>query len=161
MMAKLSIRCLYKRDHLLNVSLDNRVSISSALSESRRHLILCLYVFSDLASAVSEPRQFFVACEDCAARLALSLPRRLDNRVSSSSALSEARRIFLRYLSLVRIRMLQFYARVVVEYRIGITVCAAPVIYIPIYIPIYRKIAARCTTRLARSRSPIGHFILR
>ena len=112
MMAKLSIRCLYKRDHLLNVSLDNRVS---ALSESRRHLILCLYMFSDLASAVSEPRQFFVACEDCAARLALSLPRRLDNRVSSSPVLSEARRIFLRYLSLVRIRMLQFYARVVVE----------------------------------------------
>ena len=115
MMAKLSIRCLYKRDHLLNVSLDNRVS---ALSESRRHLILCLYMFSDLASAVSEPRQFFVACEDCAARLALSLPRRLANRVSSSPVLSEARRIFLRYLSLVRIRMLQFYARVVVEWYI-------------------------------------------
>ena len=64
-----------------------------------------------LASAVSEQRQFFVACEDCAARLALSLPRRLDNRVSSSSALSEARLIFLLYV----VKMLQFYARVVVE----------------------------------------------
>ena len=40
------------------------------------------------------------------------LPRRLDNRVSSSSALSEARRIFLRYIN---VRILQFYARVVVE----------------------------------------------
>ena len=47
---------------------------------------LCLYIRS-LASAVSEPRHFFVACEDCAACLALSLPRRLDNRVSSSSGL--------------------------------------------------------------------------
>ena len=131
MMAKLSIRCLYKRDHLLNVSLDNRVS---ALSESRRHLILCLYMFSDLASAVSEPRQFFVACEDCAARLALSLPRRLDNRVSSSPVLSEARRIFLRYLSL---RMLRFYARVVVELELRY-------VQRPLYI---YKIAARCTTR--------------
>ena len=89
MMAKLSIRCLYKR----------------YLSQVDRR---------SLASAVSEPRQFFVACEDCAARLALSLPLRLDNRVSSSSALSEARRIFLRYLSLEHCRA-QFYARVVVE----------------------------------------------
>ena len=56
-------------------------------------LPLCFHV--SLASAVSEPRQFFVACEDCAERLALSLPWCLDNRVSSSSALSEARRIFL------------------------------------------------------------------
>ena len=50
-----------------------------------------------------------------------SLPQRLDNRVSSSSALSQARRNFLRYLSLVLVhcinvvRTLQFYARVVVE----------------------------------------------
>ena len=97
MMAK---RCLYRRYHLLNISLDNHVSFSSALSESRRFFPRSLSIRS-LASAVSEPRQFFVACEDCAARLALSLPRRLDNRVSSSSALSEARLIFLRYLSLV------------------------------------------------------------
>ena len=87
MMAKLSIRCWYKRYHLLNAS---RVSIPSALSDAT------VSTFSDLASAVSEPRQFFVASEDCAARLALSLPRHLDNRVSSSSTLSEARRIFLR-----------------------------------------------------------------
>ena len=91
MMAK---RCLYKRYHLLNVSLDNRVSFFSALSESRRFFLRSLSLRS-LASAVSERRQFFVACEDCAARLALSLHRRLDNRVSSSSALSEARLIFL------------------------------------------------------------------
>ena len=100
MMAKLSIRCLYKRYHLLNVSLDNRVPFSSALSESR-----CLFVRSlsvcCLASAVSEPQQFFVAYEDYAARLALSLLRCLDDRVSSFSALSEVRHIFLRYLSLV------------------------------------------------------------
>ena len=76
MIDKLSIRCLYKRYHLLNVSLDNRVFFSSALSESRRHFLRSLSLRS-LASAVSEPRQFFVACEDCAARLALSLPRRL------------------------------------------------------------------------------------
>ena len=67
-----------------------------------------------LASAVSEQRQFFVACEDCAARLAQSLHRRLDNRVSSSAALSEARLIFLRYLSIVQIAK-QFNARVFVE----------------------------------------------
>ena len=83
MMAK---RCLYKQYHLLNISLDNRVSFSS-LSESRRFLLRSLSLRS-LASAVSESRQFFAACEDCAARLALSLPQRLDNRVSSSSALS-------------------------------------------------------------------------
>ena len=73
------------------------MSFSSALSLAVR----------SLASAVSEPPQFFVACEDCAARLALSLLWRLDNRVSSYSALSEARRI--------SVSMLQFYARVVVE----------------------------------------------
>ena len=84
MMAK---RCLY---NLLNISLDNRVSFSSALSESRRFLLRSLSLRS-LASAVSESRQFFAACEDCATRLALSLPQRLDNRVSSSSALFEAR----------------------------------------------------------------------
>ena len=108
MMAK---RCLYKRYHLLNISLDNSVSFSSALSESRRFFPRSLSLRS-LASAASEPRQFFVAYEelDCAARLVLSLPRRLDDRGSSSS---EARLIFLRYLSLVK--MLQFYARVVVE----------------------------------------------
>ena len=129
MMAKLSIRCLYKRYHLLNVSLDNRVS---ALSESRRLFLRSLSLRS-LASAVSEPRHFFVACEDCAACLALSLPRRLDNRVSSSSgALYKC------------IRMLQFYARVVVELELRY-------VQRPLYI--YRKIAARCTTRLARSRS--------
>ena len=102
-MAKLSIRCLYKRYHLLNVSLDNRVSFSSALSESRRLFLRSLSLVDrrSLASAVSEQRQFFVACEYCAARLALSLPRCLDNRVSSSSAFSEARLIFLRCLSLV------------------------------------------------------------
>ena len=74
------------------------MSFSSALSLAVR----------SLASAVSEPPQFFVACEDCAARLALSLLWRLDNRVSSSSALSEARHIsvssairnFMRVLSL-------------------------------------------------------------
>ena len=59
----------------------------------------------------------FVACEDCAAHLALSLL--LDNRVYSFSGLSEARRIFIRYLSIVHcIRMLQFYARVVVEWYV-------------------------------------------
>ena len=132
MMAKLSIRSLYKRYHLLNVSLNNRVSFSSALSESRRLFLRSLSLVNRrfLASAVSEPRQFFVVCEDCAARLTLSLPQRLDNRVSSSSALSEARRIFLRYLSLVhctscRIRMLQFYARVVVELELRYVLLAA------------------------------------
>ena len=100
--------------------MDNRVSFSSALSESRRLFLQSLSLVDrrSLASAVSEPRQFFVACEDCAARLALSLPRRLDNRLSSCSALSEARRIFLRYLSPVhRIYTtdVQFYALVVVE----------------------------------------------
>ena len=89
--AKLSIRCLYKRHHLLNVSVDNRVFFSSALSESRRLFLRSLSLVHR-RSAVSGRRQFFLAC---AARLALFLPRRLDNRVSSSSALSEARRIFL------------------------------------------------------------------
>ena len=70
------------------------MSFSFALSESRRLFLRSPSVRS-LASAVSEPRQFFVACEDCTARFALSLLWRLDNRVSSSSALSEARRIFL------------------------------------------------------------------
>ena len=84
-MNDVSIRCLYKRCHLPNVSLDNRVSFSSALSESRRLFLRSLSLVDrrSLASAVSEPRQFFVTCEDCAARLALSLPRPLDNRVSS------------------------------------------------------------------------------
>ena len=151
-MAKLS---LYKRYHLLNVSLDNRVSFSSALSESRRLFLQSLSLVDrrSLASAVSEPRQFFVACEDCAARLALSLPRCLDNRVSSSSAFSEARLIFLRYLSLVhctscRIQMLRV---LLLNWNYGM--CSARYIYTYIYI--YRKIAASCTTRLARSRSPI------
>ena len=99
----------YKRYYLLNVLLDNGVSFSSALSESNRLFLRSLAVRS-LASAVSEPPQFFVACEDCAARLAQSLLQRLDNRISSSSALSEARRIsvskiygycnFMRVLSL-------------------------------------------------------------
>ena len=85
---------------------------SSALSESRR-LFLSLV---DRRSRQFQSREnYFIVCEDCAALLALSLPRRLDNRVFSSSALSEARRIFLRYLSLVKRRMLQLYARVVVE----------------------------------------------
>ena len=39
MMAKL---CLYKRYHLLNNSLDNRVSFSSALSELRRFFLRSL-----------------------------------------------------------------------------------------------------------------------
>ncbi len=124
MMAKLSIRCLY---NLLNVSLDNRVSFSSAFSESRRLFprSLSLVDQRSLASAVSELRHFFVACED---RLALSLPRRLDSCVSSSSALSEARRIFLRYLSLVhckRIRMLQF----VLSLNWNYGMCSARYIY--------------------------------
>ena len=61
---------------------------------------LCLYRVDrrSLASGVSEPRQCLVACENCAACLALSLPQHLG--VSSSSALSQARPIFLRYLSL-------------------------------------------------------------
>ena len=46
------------------------------------------------------------------------------------------------------------YARVVVELELRY-VQRPLYIYIPIYIPIYRKIAASCTTRLARSRSPI------
>ena len=82
----MAIRCL------LNVSLENRVSFSSGLSESS-HLFLRSLAVRSLASAVSEPPQFFVACEVCAARLALSLLWRLDNHVSPSSALSEARRI--------------------------------------------------------------------
>ena len=53
-----------KRYHLLNVSLDNRVSFFSALSESRRLLLRSLSLVDrrSLASAVSEPRQFLVAC---------------------------------------------------------------------------------------------------
>ena len=67
------------------------------------------------------------------------LPRRLDNRVSSSSALSEARRIFLRYLHCINvyskcIRILQFYARVVVELELRYV--QRP-LYIYIYIYIY------------------------
>ena len=63
MMAKLSIRCL------LNVSLDNRVSFSSALSESRRLFLRSLSLRS-LASAVSEPRQFFgTVCVSARARV--------------------------------------------------------------------------------------------
>ena len=102
----------YKRYYLLNVSLDNGVSFSSALSESSRLFLRSLAVRS-LASAVSEPPQFFVACEDCAARLALSLLWRLDNRVSSFSALSEAGRISVSSALYIIIRILQFYARVV------------------------------------------------
>ena len=49
--------------------------------------------------------------------------------------------------------MLQFYARVVV--KLELRYVQPLYIYIPIYLYIYRKIAARCTTRLARSRSPI------
>ena len=87
----------YKRYYLLNVSLDNGVSFSSALSLAVR----------SLASAVSEPPQFFVACENCAARLALSLLWRLDNRVS---ALSEARRIYicLGYFNFMRVLSLNW-----------------------------------------------------
>ena len=94
------------------ICLTSRWICSTALSESRRFFLRSLSLRS-LASAVSQRRQFFVACEDCAcaARLALSLPRRLDNRVSSSSALSEARQ----RLTSVVVTMLQFYARVVVE----------------------------------------------
>ena len=83
-----------------------------ALSDSRRLFLRSLSLVNrrSLASAVSEPRPAKTV------RLYLyELPRRLDNRVSSSSALSEARRIFLRYLSLVYSQILQFYARVVVE----------------------------------------------
>ena len=117
------------------------MSFSFALSESRRLFLRSPSVRS-LASAVSEPRQFFVACEDCTARFALSLLWRLDNRVSSSSALSEARRIFLVSSALTRM-----YARVVVELELRY-------VQRPLYtyIYIYRKIAARW---LARSRSPI------
>ena len=104
MMAK---HCLYKRYHL-----QSRWIIVSPFPPRFPNRDPSYFDMS-LASAVSESRQFFAACEDCAARLALSLHQRLDNRVSSSSALSEARLIFLRYLSLVK--MLQFYARVVVE----------------------------------------------
>ena len=128
MMAK---RCLYKRYHLLNISLDNRVSFSSALSESRHFLLRSLSLRS-LASAVSESRQFFAACEDCAARLALSLPQRLDNRVSSSSAISEARLPSISVSSANVVKMLQFYARVV-ELRY-----VQRPLYIYLYI--YRKI---------------------
>ena len=126
MMAK---SCLYKR---YRFSQDNRVSFSSALSESRRFLLRSLSLRS-LASAVSESRQFFAACEDCAARLALSLPQRLDNRVSSAP--SEARLIFILYLSLV-VKMLQFYARVVVELQLRYV--QRP-LYIHLYIYIIEK----------------------
>ena len=68
----MAIRCLYKRYYLLNVSMENRVSFSSALSESSRLFLRSMAVGS-LASAASEPPQFFVACKDCAARHALSL----------------------------------------------------------------------------------------
>ena len=54
-----------------------------------------------LASAVSEPRQSFVACEDCAARLALSLPQHLVSPPRDRSCH----------------RMLQFYAHVVYVQR--------------------------------------------
>ena len=51
MMAKSSIRCLYKRYHLLKISLDIRVP---ALSESRR-LVLRSLSLRSMASTVSEP----------------------------------------------------------------------------------------------------------
>ena len=119
------------------------MSFSFALSESRRLFLRSLSVRS-LASAVSEPRQFFVACEDCTARFALSLLWRLDNRVSSSSALSEARRIFL--------HCIQFYARVVV--KLELRYVQRP-LYIYTHIPIYRKIAARWLARAAHTVIPI------
>ena len=75
------------------------------------------------------------------------LPRRLDNRVSSSSALSETRRIFLRYLFLVHCTVYgccNFMRVLSLNWNYGM--CSAR----------YIKIAARCTTRLARSRSPIN-----
>ena len=118
------------------------MSFSFALSESRRLFLRSLSVRS-LASAVSEPRQFFVACEDCTARFALSLLWRLDNRVSSSSALSEARRIFLRYLFLYIYGCCNFMRVLSLNWNYGM--CSAR----------YRKIAARW---LARSRSPITNL---
>ena len=91
------------------------------------------------ASAVSEPRRFFVACEDCAVRLALSLPRRLDNRVSSSSALSEARRIFLRYLSHARVYGCCNFMRVLsLNWNYGM--CSAR--YIPTSLPASSPLAS-------------------
>ena len=88
-----------------------------------------------LASAISERRQFFVACEDCAAHLALSLHRRLDNRVSSSSALSEARLIFLLYLSIVQCSQdVAILCACFVELELRYV--QRP-LYIYIYIPIY------------------------
>ena len=85
MMAK---RCLYKQ-----YDLPSRWIIVSPFPPRFHNRDASYFGLSlrSLASAVSESRQFFAACEDCAARLALSLPQRLDNRVSSSSALSEAR----------------------------------------------------------------------
>ena len=120
-MAKLSIRCLLKTSRWIIVSpFPPRFLNRDA---SFFDVALCLYALW--------PRRFRAATifrrlrRVCAARLALSLPRRLDYRVSSSFALSEARRIFDRYLSLVycvnvvkRIRMLC----VTVLSLIGITV---------------------------------------
>ena len=87
----MAIRCFYKRYHLLNVSLDNRFP-PRFLNRDASFFDLCLYALW--------PRQFqsrdnfSSPAKTVAVRLALSLPRRPDNRVSSSSALSEARRIF-------------------------------------------------------------------
>ena len=156
MMAKLSISCLYKRYHLLWI-------IASPfpprfLNRDASFFDLCLLLID--ASAISESRQFLVACEDCAARFA---PRRLDNRVSSSSALSEARRIFLRYLSLVqaalhmRIQILQFYACVVVEVELRYVQRPLNIIYnlyIEKSLPAVRL--GECMALLASESDPIA-----
>ena len=71
------------------------------------------------------------------------LLRRLDNRVSSSTALSEARRIFLRYLSLYIVKCTSYTDIAIFSLNWNYGMCSARY-----------KIAASCTTRLARSRSP-------
>ena len=140
-----------------------------ALSESRRLFLRSLSLVDrrSLWPQQFQSRDNFSSPARHDSLYLYELPRRLDNRVSSSTALSEARRI---YLSLVH--CINVYSQVYVIYgycnfmRVlslnwNYGMCSARYIYthipiyIYIYIYIYRKIAARCTTRLARSRSPI------
>ena len=112
MMAKLSIRCF---DIIcFNVSLDNRVSFSSALSQSRRLFLRSLSLIYALWPRPFQTRDNFSSPAKTVRHTSLCLylgvwiivsPRFLKRDASSCLA----------HAQVTRIRMLQFYARVVVE----------------------------------------------
>ena len=76
------------------------------------------------------------------------LPRRLDNRVSSSSALSEARRIFLRYLHCINVGYCNFMRVLSLNWNYGM--CSAR----------YKSLPAVYTTRLARPITGAAHTVI-